>query len=51
MFHVHSRWTNFDEVWYWYYAIGDHPTLVLLNVLQLVLRTWWKKELMIEDRH
>jgi hypothetical protein len=38
------------KIWYWYYAIGDYPILIILNVLQLVLTTWWTKELMSKDR-
>jgi len=31
---------DFHKIWYEWYAIGDHPNLILLHFVQSVIRMW-----------
>jgi hypothetical protein len=50
MIQLENRWTDLDEIWYGYYAIGDYPEIVLLSFLKSVIRTWRTNKLVRWDR-
>jgi hypothetical protein len=40
MHFLENDWTDFYEVWYGRYAIGDYSKLIILNFVRSVIPTW-----------
>jgi hypothetical protein len=51
MIQLDNLWTDLDEIWNGYYAIGIFPKIVLFNFLQSIIPTWRTNKLVRWDRH
>jgi hypothetical protein len=45
-----NLYTDFNKNWHERYATGGHLNRVLLNFLQSVITTWWRREIVRWER-